>query len=80
MSTKKEPKMTISVGFGLPMHASGATAPRTLIQTKMTTLDHILKVSKLESAVLMAYEVGDDKNHALGHVRLRCECGVHTSF
>jgi len=27
----------------------------------MTTLDHILKVSKPESAILMAYEVGDDK-------------------
>ena len=42
-------------------------APRTLTQTKMTTLDHILKVSKPESAVLMAYEVGDDKTTLFGH-------------
>ena len=47
---------------------AASTAPRTLTQAKMTTLDHMLKVSKPESAVLMAYEVGDDKNHTLGHV------------
>ena len=47
---------------------AASTAPRTLTQTKMTTLDHILKVSKPESAILMAYEVGGDKNHALGRM------------
>ena len=56
------------------------TALMTLTQTKMTTPDHVLKVSKPESAVLMAYEVGNDKTTLLGHVSLRCECGVHTSF
>jgi len=59
---------------------AASTAPKTLTQTKMTTLDHILKVSKPESAIPMAYEVGDDKTTLLGHVSLRCECGVHTSF
>ena len=42
------------------------TAPRILTQTKITTLNHILKVSKPESATLMAYEVGDDKTTLLG--------------
>ena len=49
-----------------------STAPMTLTQTKMTTLDHILKVSTPESAVQMAYEVGDDKTTPSGYVRLRC--------
>ena len=40
---------------------AASTSPRTLTQTKMTTMDHILKVPKPESAILMAYEVGDDK-------------------
>ena len=53
-----------------------STAPRPLTQTQMTTLDHILKVSKPESAVLMAYEVVDDKTTLLGHVSLRCEISV----
>ena len=57
-----------------------STAPRTLTQTKMTTLNHILKVSKPESAVLMAYEVGDGKITLLGHVSLRCEIRVNTVF
>ena len=56
------------------------TAPITLTQTKMMTLDHILKVSKPESAVLGAYEVGDVNTTLLGHVSLRCECSVHTAF
>jgi len=42
------------------------TAPRTLTQTKMTTLGHILKVSKPESAIRVAYEVGDDKTTLWG--------------
>ena len=32
----------------------------------MTTLDHNLKVSKPELAVLMTYEVGDDKTTLWG--------------
>ena len=57
-----------------------STVPMTPTQTKMTTLDHILKVSKPESAVLMAYEVGDDKTTLLGHVSLRCEIRVNAVF
>ena len=45
---------------------AASTAPRTLTQTKMTTRDHILKVSNPESAILMAYEVGDVKITLLG--------------
>ena len=45
---------------------AASTAPRTLTQTKMTTLDHILKVLNPESAVLVAYEVGDDKTTLWG--------------
>ena len=45
---------------------AASTPPRTLTQTEITTLDHIQKVSKLESAVLMAYEVGDDKTTLWG--------------
>ena len=59
---------------------AASTAPRTLTQTKITTLNHILKVSKPESAVLMAYEVGNDKTTLLGHVSLRCEIRVNAVF
>ena len=48
----------------------------TLTQTKMMTPDHILKVSKSESTVLMAYEVGDVKITLWGMcVVIRCEWG-----
>ena len=57
-----------------------STAPRTPTQTKMTTLDHILKVPKPKSAVLVAYEVGDDKTTLFGHVSLRCEIRVNAVF
>ena len=53
---------------------AASTAPRTLTQTEMTTRDHILKVSKPESAVLMTYEVGDEKDILLGHVSLTLVC------
>ena len=41
-------------------------SPRTLSQTKLMTLDHIFKIATPESAVLMAYEVGDDKTTLWG--------------
>ena len=52
----------------------------TLTQTKMTPLDHIMKVLKPESAVLMEYKFSDDKTMLLGHVSLRCEIRVNAVF
>ena len=51
----------------------------TLTQTKMTTLGHILRVPKPESAVLMAYEVGDDKTTLLGPCQFEVT-GVNAVF
>ena len=54
---------------------AASTSPRTLTQTKMMTPDHILKVANPESAVLVAYEVGDDKTTILGMCVVRYEWG-----
>jgi len=45
---------------------AASTAPLTLTLNKKTNLDHILKVSKPETNILMAYKVGDDKTTLWG--------------
>ena len=67
--------MAISVALAYQCSLAASTSPKTLTQTKMMTPGHISKVSKSESAVLVAYEVGDDKTTILGMCVVRCEWG-----